>query len=499
MSTSHVVVYYNARGYKVSCTPSKSIYDILKESTERAGVSSDNFGLRVQGAKSPLDLSLTYRLAHLPPGAKLDLIQIQDTGSIVNVALDVAGVQGRKTAKFPASTTVWDILGAFDSPDVSLLNRMYHAKKKGLGKGPLMREQPVVLLLNRELVTDEQLQTTTLASLGVRQGSVAIKVSFKQAQPGAQTGSPTISSQAAPPLARLVEAPPTQAPAAPVPAAKVPPAESTGPVPPAESVASNSPSSAPSAMLSAAENPSAATTELVRDIQVVVPGSSASAVTRNASDDEPRGMSVDQAKAYHASLRQASRGTVRANGELLDSEAPLMTAAQRDAALQKRRDARKPQACRIKFRFPDGVQASGTFSPDEPATALYTFCTQLLVDGSATATSFELRMPGNSIAGVPKSAMKGSAADIGIPNDPTKLLWKHLDLASATLLQVIPVPRDLKLRVKDEYRASASVAAPTQQTSEPAQMSETSHEKPSVGDKLAKKTPKWLKKTLGKK
>lgn len=596
---SNVVVIHNARQYKIACTPAKPLYEVLTEACARAGIAAeevDGWALRAAGKTNQLDLSLIYRLAHLSPGAKLDLVRAGGGGRTgaggaggtarntagggstsnaadaqVNVALDVVGSggngPGRRTARFPATSSILDILQSFQSThgDLQLLDRVYHGKRKGFGKGPLLREQTVVLLLNRELADDAALRATTLASLGVRGGSVAIKVSFRQtdvpasasdrasqaptqtsphrtvsqAQPQAQHGAglqPMLSASSdtpmpdnpvAAPLVRdstIVRDQPATSPAR--------PAGTTD-----RAVQVIVPDAAPGRMPfhaapSAAESSSGtATADKGKSSQR---GALSAAATAAAGLSSPPSMSVEQARSYQAALRAAAAG----------SEAPLMTSAQRERAAREKRELRRPAACRVKFRFPDGVTVSGSFDPAEPASALHLFCTQLLdpaclanagTGAGAGDACFELRLPGASdslpSSSTPKStstvgssstgAAGGSGSGAIIPNDPTKELFAHLDLGAATLLQVVPSPRDRPLRVKASYTrtgvdasahlagaasgaASLPGAAPGQQQQGVAgegrgREDDRAQKGDGMAEKLAKKTPKWLMKTLGKK
>lgn len=141
----------------------------------------------------PLDLSRTVRLSGLTSGAKLELVQISRSPSVVSVALQLPESEaqsitnGRLTEKFPSNTTLWLILRKFESGKVGEdgVKRNFTARgvpqalNGNLGAGRLYYEQPILNVIGRELSSFTDLQKT-LAQLGLNSGTALLRLSFRQ-------------------------------------------------------------------------------------------------------------------------------------------------------------------------------------------------------------------------------------------------------------------------------------------------------------------------------
>jgi tether containing UBX domain for GLUT4 len=135
-----------------------------------------------------VDLSVTYRLAGLPSGAQLDLVQSSRSPSVVNIALQLPQTENnaRVTEKFPSTTSLWQILRRFEAGVAGGTSNQFNLTQRGIaqtaeggtGAGRLFYEMPTLQVMNRELGTFGDLQKT-LAQLGITSGSALLRLSFK--------------------------------------------------------------------------------------------------------------------------------------------------------------------------------------------------------------------------------------------------------------------------------------------------------------------------------
>jgi tether containing UBX domain for GLUT4 len=135
-----------------------------------------------------IDLSVTYRLAGLPSGAQLDLVQSSRSPSVVNIALQLPQTENnaRVTEKFPSTTSIWQILRRFEAGVAGGSANQFNLTQRGIaqtaeggaGAGRLFYEMPTVQVMNRELGSFEDLQKT-LGQLGITSGSTLLRLSFK--------------------------------------------------------------------------------------------------------------------------------------------------------------------------------------------------------------------------------------------------------------------------------------------------------------------------------
>ena len=132
-------------------------------------------------------------MSGLISGAKLELVQISRSPTVVSVALQVPQTEaggipnGRLTDKFPSNTTFWHILRAFESAKAggNGVERNFTArgvpKASGggdTGSGRLYYEMPILHVLGRELSSFTDLQKT-LSQLGVNSGTALIRLTFR--------------------------------------------------------------------------------------------------------------------------------------------------------------------------------------------------------------------------------------------------------------------------------------------------------------------------------
>ena len=434
--TAFVTIGYAARQYRIPCTPGKILNEVLEEGKQRAGVVEGSWTLRY--GKTNLDLSLPMRLARLPNGAKIDLVKSSTSAeATVNVALNVIG-SARRTATVNARGTLWEVLAAFEDDITKTISAI------GLGNdGRVYRRQCIVNLNNKEYASDEELKRITLQSLGIVNGSAVIRLSFgapEQLAIEPTTSTPVVSSTI-------------------------------------EESRQTTTFSKPDPISAPTTTNISTLSQTKRKIEVLAPSNSPTPFHAHLdSQDDDFKISIDQAKSYQASLGQRSRA----------SQAPLTTQAYRQAQAEERRLLTKPDICRVKTKFPDGVQVVSDFQPDETAQDLYGF-----IDGV--------------LAGHVRY-------DLGIAGQKTKLsrdkqqLWRDLQFTKAVVIYVIVEPGESAV-VKPQYKAMAKdVSSVLAQHSE----RETSSI-PSTDLKQAisstepedppkeKKMPTWLQKSLGKK
>jgi tether containing UBX domain for GLUT4 len=129
----------------------------------------------------PISLSQQIRLANLPQGARLELVQASRSPTVVSVALQLP--KSRLTQKFANNTSLWEILRYFESGDGANYNftqRAVPEMSDASGSGRLCYEMPVITVMpgHKEQSTFVGLQQT-LSQLGFDSGSALLKLSFK--------------------------------------------------------------------------------------------------------------------------------------------------------------------------------------------------------------------------------------------------------------------------------------------------------------------------------
>ncbi|MCJ1261388.1 hypothetical protein MMC22_001252 [Lobaria immixta] len=381
---SHVVVIdSSARRAVIKTSPGKFLSDILQEACEKLGLDSSCYGLR------SLDLSRSFRLSGLSSGAKLELVVLSRSPSVVSVALQVPNseAQGipnqRLTDKFPSTTSLWIILRKFESdvsgnagPQRNFTARAAPKMEDGsTGGGRLFHETPVVQIMGRELASFTDLQKT-LRELGCNSGSILLRLSFRitdtaleeameeieryfksvemDESEGAYAGSVAVNEsmpEPNPSSTTDVDSEPSEEPPTPlIPQNEYGTTEHRTSTPPA-----------PSNDLTV-QGPNH------RSISVFAPPTSttphASLQPFNEQDYEP---TIDHAKLHQSRLVSTSRN------KRLPTDAEI--SAQQDAQRKKVAEVKEVE---IKVRFPDQTQVVSTFLNVDTAIALYDFVKGLL-------------------------------------------------------------------------------------------------------------------------
>ncbi|KAJ5176238.1 uncharacterized protein N7482_002115 [Penicillium canariense] len=429
MSAHVVVIDATARRATVKTTPGKHLTDVLEEACSKLGYNSSQYGLKHNGKQ--LDLSLSFRLSGLSSGAKLELVQLSRSPSVVTVALqlpesEARGAQnGRILDKFPSTTTLWLVLRKFEAgvagtgPVRNLTARGVPATTGDSGAGRLFYEIPVLQILERELSSFTDLQKS-LAQLGFNSGNVLIRLSFRRTEepldiamtkigeyfksaedelPAAHPNRASTASTAE----ETTSAPDEQAAAS---------KQSEVPGEQAVSAATGQENSLPG---SAPEQP-ASTSTSGRPITVFSPPTndtpSSAQLSYNEEDYVP---SVEHAKAHQRLLNQSSRN------KRLPTDAEI---AAKVAAEKKRLS--EIREVDVKVRFPDQSQVVAKFGPMDSGLSLYRFVRSCLAPPFA-AEQFTLNVFSN-----PTTARTAHAN--AIPESDQSLLIKDLGLAGRVLV-----------------------------------------------------------------
>ncbi|CAI7653698.1 unnamed protein product [Penicillium pancosmium] len=425
MSAHVVVIDATARRATVKTTPSKQMTDILQEACRKLGYNSSQYGLKHN--RRQLDLSLTFRLTGLSTGAKLELVQVSKSPSVVTVALQLpesearGAPNGRILDKFPSTTTLWLVLRKFEagvagSASVrNLTARGVPSASAGDGDSArLFYESPVLQILDRELSSFTDLQKS-LAQLGINSGNILMRLSFRRTEEpieeamvkigeyfkasGDDTPAPTPNQ---PPVPSAAEG---QNEDTPEPAQ---PETSNQSATPVSAGQDESPADAPPVQ------PTSASTS-GRSITVFSPPSadtpSSAQIPYNEADYIP---SVEHAKAHQRQLNQSSR-----NQRLL-TDAELAAKA---TAEEKRRS--EIHEVDVKVRFPDQSQVVSKFGPEDTGKSLYGFVRSCL--GPAyKGENFGLNVFVNATLGRPGHSR-------AIPESDKRLI-KDLGLAGRVLV-----------------------------------------------------------------
>ncbi|KAI4279576.1 MAG: hypothetical protein LQ337_000161 [Flavoplaca oasis] len=383
MASTVVVIDASARRATIRTTPGMILSDVLQEACGKLGADANGYGLKHKNKK--LDLSNPIRLSGLSAGAKLELVQLSRSPSVVSVALQLPEIEahspagGRLIEKYPSSTTLWLILRNFES---MAPHRNYTARAKtrtetgGTGSGRLYHEAPVLSIMGRELTSFTDLQKT-LAQLGYNAGSVLLRLTFRLSDTPIEeameqieryfksvSGDEKAGSHAT--SMTMPESVPDTA--APVPAeedaeTKTPPEPDT---PSDEEDRFTVDLATQEDIKNSAEeepDPSAVTGPGQRPISIFKPPeSSTPQAARQAFNERDYEPTVAHAKLHQARLQGSGRNkTLPSDKELADRE---IAKAQRVADIKD---------IAIKIRFPDQSAVNATFTNLDTARSLYDF------------------------------------------------------------------------------------------------------------------------------
>jgi tether containing UBX domain for GLUT4 len=447
-----------------------------------------------------VDLSRTFRLSGLSSGAKLELVQLSRSASVVSVALQLPESDGntRLTDKFPSTTTLWLVLRKFEagvagegSPKRNLTARGAPAMNDGsLGAGRLYYQTPVLQFMGRELSSFTDLQKT-LAQLGFNSGSTLLRLNFRTSETPLEEAMVQIAEyfkaieDGEEPKKRTSETSQSQPPLE-VMDQPEPPNETDAPLSEATSQNPSTEEDSTAAEPPASESPVNQTrpTSTGRPIQIFSPPTSttpsAALTNYNPADYVP---SIEHAKAHQRHLQEKSRNA------RLPSEAEI---AEMEAAESEKLRALKD--VEIKIRFPDQSSAVSTFSQADTGTELYAFVRDDCLDERWRGEKFQLLYSGS----------KGRAV---VPDDPSKKLIQHVGLKGRVLVNfkwdetggasmaALGTKDVLKRERKQEAQTLKRMevpATPAEADEEGVKVDVGKNEEES-GEKKKKGMPKWLR------
>ena len=147
-----------------------------------------------------LDLSNPIKLSGLSSGARLELVKVSKSPSVVSVALQVPDSDGeripnnRMTDKFPSTTSLWQILRKFESGAAGGLGLQKNFTARSVpqmangnaGSGRLYYETPVLNYMGREVSDFVGLQQS-LGQLGFTGGNTLLRLTFHATQDPLET------------------------------------------------------------------------------------------------------------------------------------------------------------------------------------------------------------------------------------------------------------------------------------------------------------------------
>ncbi|KAK4867541.1 hypothetical protein LT330_001051 [Penicillium expansum] len=411
MSAHVVVIDATARRATIKTTPTKHLTDILQEACSKLGYNASQYSLKHN--RKQLDLSLSYRLSGLISGAKLELVQLSRSPSVVTVGLQLPESEahdapnGRILDKFPSTTTLWMVLRKFEAgvagsgPVRNLTSRAVPSADGGDVAGRLYYEIPVLQILEREVSSFTDLQKT-LAQLGFNSGNVLIRLSFRRTEEPIEEAMLKIGEF----FKSEDEVPSTQDKSA---APTAVPGDNTSKEPAQEPSSVTAEVAAPPSI----SEPATSTADSGRTITVFSPPSedipSSAKLDYNESDYIP---SIEHAKLHQRLLNESSRP------KRLPTDAEIAAKAEAEAA---RRAA--IHEVNVKIRFPDQSQVVAKFGTSDTGQSLYEFARGCLAPPFASE-NFTL-----TVHGVSRSKHTNA-----IPPSDKKHLIKDLGLAGRVLV-----------------------------------------------------------------
>eukprot|EP00027_Filamoeba_sp_ATCC50430_P013282 CAMPEP_0168563782 /NCGR_PEP_ID=MMETSP0413-20121227/12864_1 /TAXON_ID=136452 /ORGANISM="Filamoeba nolandi, Strain NC-AS-23-1" /LENGTH=411 /DNA_ID=CAMNT_0008595347 /DNA_START=9 /DNA_END=1241 /DNA_ORIENTATION=+ len=160
-----------------------TLAQVLQESCKQNNLDPDVHALLLNGKE--LDLSLTVRLAGILAGQKLSLKRKEGGTQIVNVAVQLPNGE-RIVSSFSTEQSLWEIIKHCESQKNMNLTELYGnqtPEKKSFFSKPQSTPwgyfQIVCLCLNKEISTNNDLQTTTLKQLGLTSGNALLRLTHK--------------------------------------------------------------------------------------------------------------------------------------------------------------------------------------------------------------------------------------------------------------------------------------------------------------------------------
>ncbi|KAL4775526.1 GLUT4 regulating protein TUG-domain-containing protein [Aspergillus nidulans var. acristatus] len=509
--SSHVVVLDStARRATIKTTPGKYLTDILQEACKKFGLDASQYGLKHKSKQ--LDLSLAFRLTGLSPGAKLELVQLSRSPSIVTVALQLppsearGAPNGRLMDKFPSTTSIWMLLRKFEA-GVAGSASIRNLTGRGVpvtdeqGSGRLFYETPVVQILDRELSTLPDFQKS-LAQYGFNSGNVLVRLSFRRTNQPLEEAMTKIheyfkssedeiaTEQTSAPKSEEINKENNSS------AIQSPAPLSDGglddPVPTAQPT--KGPSDPDLDSPPQQSEPSADSADLSRPVTVYAPPSSDTPQSAQiAYNDDDYIPSIEHAQIHQRRLQASSKNT------RLRSDAEIAAAAK---AEEERRASVKE--VEVKIRLPDQSQIVSKFGQQDTGKTLYAFVRSCLAPQYATEKFILTNFSGPA---APKSHQSNVPFQTVLPDSEDGLLIKNHGMTGRVLINFswdASVPLEIRHSRSGLLRLELQSRAQEHKIEQPPDVMDTSEDvavplKPidsgkQDGEKSgARKIPKWLK------
>lgn len=162
MESKVTVLTPNGRRQNIKVTPNTTILQILEEACKKHGFSSDEYCLRHHNKE--ISLSQMFRFSGLPNNCLLEMYETDKKRVAMPVDICVQTEDGtRKQAQFVPDDNLW------------------HVVKQLQGETELQKfASPVILYMRQEILGAEQLEKTTLKSLGIMEGRALLRLLDKQ-------------------------------------------------------------------------------------------------------------------------------------------------------------------------------------------------------------------------------------------------------------------------------------------------------------------------------
>jgi hypothetical protein len=376
--SSSVILFGFGRRETFKVSPTTPLSQLRDEFCSRNGLDAALYGLKY--LQRDVDTSLTFRMANLPAGAKVEVIRREASTVVGDVRVAVQTGDGeRKTAVIATTSSLWDLLLALyvifcvsfvssrcDSREMATVANsfqrliLHHNRNVDIPADT----EPTLVYMNRSYTGVPVLSSTSLAKIGAAAGSsVLLRLQFGALSAQSDVPSPAASASRTVINEAFLE---TAKPAMDL----APPVATSSSVSSSSSSASSSASSSSSAASSSGATSVSRKSHVPEDrnVQVFLPSSNA---PRIDLPEEYYEVTADDIKTLLASQQQSAAETEY-----------LKTQAMRDAEAAKK--ARIYSKSVLRVRFPDGLLLQATFSPWETIGAVTLFVKSQLQDRDAT-------------------------------------------------------------------------------------------------------------------
>lgn len=394
--------------------------------------------------KKQVDLSLSIRLAGLSSGAKLELVQLSRSPSLVSVAIqlpepDAQGIpNGRLVDKFPSSTTLWLILRKFESGVAgngttrNLTAKAVPTTSGESGAGRLFYQAPAIQVMDRELSSFTDLQKS-LSQLGFNSGNTLLRLSFRTTDRPLEEAMVEIDE-----YFKSVDQEPSDAPKEETPTNIETPAASSASEP-TETTPKSTPSNAEQPAPAEPATTTTTTTQQPPDTYTTEPSQPLLVSSRPVTVYAPPSGTTPQSaqtpyneKDYVPTVEHAKTHQRRLN----DAGKPGRLASDRELASQESAVQEKLASVtefEVKVRFPDQSQVVSKFGKEDTASELYGFVRSCLDEG-IVGERFSLWFFSGSTS---STTSQGTRAKTTIPDSKETYLIRDLRMDGRVLVNFV--------------------------------------------------------------